>query len=159
MNKYVIFIILFLFCFSMKLKGQDNGALRVARTSFSSAERNYDNGHYNNALQEFIIVVNSIPVHTDSRRHLEMRMESLIYIIDICFYKHVNIERGCEYLELFLNDMNGIRNSEVLRASQRLELLRKEQEYRADYISRCESYHKSDDNIDKFRQLFDEEFD
>ncbi len=158
MKTCLIFITLLLFCISFKICGQDNGALRVARTSFSSAERNYNNSRYQDALQEFIIVVNTIPVDIDSRRHLEKRMEALNYIIEISFYKYINIERGCEYLELFLNNMDLIRNSDILRPSQRLDLLRQEQEYRADYFPRCENYRKSEDNIDKFRQLFDEEF-
>ena len=55
-------------------------------------------------------------------------MESLNYIIEISFYKYVDIARGCEFLELFLNDMDMIRNSEVLSPSQQMNLLRQEQE-------------------------------
>ncbi len=85
-------------------------------------------------------------------------MESLNYIIEISFYKYVDIARGCEFLELFLNDMDMIRNSEVLRPSQQMNLLRQEQEYIADYFPRCENYRDSDENTNQFRQLFDEEF-
>lgn len=159
MRTFFVMLVFCLFCFPTKLNGQDNGALRIARTSFNSAERNYNNNRYKDALQEFRIVVDNIPVGNDSRRHLEMRMEALNFIIEICFYKHVNIEQGCQYLELFLSDMDVIRNSEVLRPSQRLDLLRKEQEYRTDYLPRCESYRESDQDIDRFRRLFDEQFD
>lgn len=159
MKTFFSILIICLLCFAPKLNGQDNGALRVARTSFSSAERNYNNGRYKNALQEFKIVVNSIPVETDSRRHLEMRMDALNYIIEISFYKYVNIETGCQYVQLFLSDIDKIRNSDVLRPSQLLDLLRQEQEYHADFIPRCESYQESGEDIDRFRQLFDEQFD
>ncbi len=158
MTRLSISLVIALISLSVYAHAQDSGALRMVRMSFSSAESNYKAGNYEQALQEFKIVVNTVPVSVDSRRYLEMRLDAILYIIDIYFYKHVNLSQGCEFLNLYLEDMNAIRRGEVLRAGQRLEYFSKEQEFIANYVRRCENYQKTDEDMDNFRRRFEEEF-
>ncbi len=157
MKKSFLLLMISLFVFPVMVYSQDGRALRAARSSFSSAQDNYRKGNYQQAIQEYKIVINTVPANIDSRRDLSNRLESLIDLIDIYFYKYVNISKACEYLQIYNNDMNTIRGAGVLRASQLLEFQKKEQEYAADYMPKCETYESIDDDMDKFRKKFDEE--
>lgn len=138
---------------------QDSRALRAARMSFNSAERNYNRGNYQEAAREFEIVINTIPANTDSRRHLEMRLESLIAMVDIYFYRFINITNACQYMNMFFDNMNTIRNSGMLRASSLRDFQRKEQEFRSEHATKCDSYQNIERDMEEFRKRFEEEFD
>lgn len=136
---------------------QDISLLRASRRSFSSAKDNYKNGNYQKAIQEYQIVINTIPANIDSRGDLSNRLESLVDLIEIYSYKYVDLSKACEYIETFNNDMNIVRARGVLRASQLLDFQRKEQEYKADYLPKCDNYKKSGDDMNRFRETFEEE--
>ncbi len=157
MKKTILLLMLSLFIMPEMVYSQDGRVLRAARRSFNSAQDNYKNGQYKQAIREYKIVINNVPANIDSRRDLTNRLESLIDIIDIYFYRSVDISKACEYMQVYKRDMNTIRNAGVLRTSQLLEFQKKEQEYAADYMPKCESYERIDDDMDKFRQKFDEE--
>ncbi len=135
---------------------QDRSALRAARMSFDAAEKNHKASNYQEAAQEYTIVVNTIPVSTDSRRYLEIRMQSLIGLVDIHFNKKTNFEKACHHVHLYLNDMEIIKAGDVLRASDRLDYLRKEQEYINNHIPKCESYKRLDQDAEEFKKHFDD---
>jgi hypothetical protein len=147
-----LILIIFLFGLTSALYSQDKQALRAADMSFSSAETNQRRGNYEKALQEFQIVINTIPVTNDSRKHLEMRLESIINSIDICFDKIANFTRACEFVNLYLEDMETVRQGAVLRASKRLDYLRYEQEFMSDHMSRCQKYEMMEETRERFRR-------
>ncbi len=111
--KQTLLLIVIICLSALATHAQDNRALRAARMSFNDAETNYNRGNYQEAAREFTIVVNTIPTGIDSRRHLQRRLESLIYLVDIHFYKHVNIDQACEYLNMYYREMNLIRNDGI----------------------------------------------
>lgn len=126
--------------------------------SFSSAENNYKRGNYEQAAREYEIVLNTLQSPPTSRRYLEMRLESLISLIDIYFYRQVNITKACERLQMFMTDMKTIRNQGVLRASTLLDYQRKEHELRASHLPKCESYNGLERDMEQFKRKFEEEF-
>ncbi len=157
MKKSFSLLMISLFIIPVMVYSQDGRALRASRNSFSSAQDNYNKGNYQQAIREYKIVVNTVPANIDSRRDLTNRLESLIDLIDIYFYKHVNISKACEYVHIYNRDMNTIRGSGVLRAYRLLEFQKKEQEYVDKYMPKCKTYEHIDDDMDKFRRKFDEE--
>jgi hypothetical protein len=141
-----------------QVQAQDSRTLRAARAAFSSAENNYKRGNHNLASQEYEIVINTIPASADSRRNLEMRLESLIKLVDIYFYKTPNINNACDYLQLYFENMNLIRNQGTLRASDLLNYQRKEMEFARQHVPKCENYNRIDTDMDRFKKIFEEEF-
>ena len=131
--------------------------MSAARNSFSSAETNQRRGNYEQAVQEYQIVINSVPVTNDSRRYLEMRMESIINMVEIYFDNLKDFTKACQFVYLYLDDMDTIREGEVLRASQLLRFLRKEQEYLNDHLEHCKKYQEMEDTRERFRRKIQEE--
>ena len=158
MKKLIVLSVLLSLSFSLDLYSQDSRAFRAARMSFSSAEKNFKNGSFEDAAREYEIVINTIPESTDSRRHLEMRLESLIKLVDIHFYHHVNISKACEYVQQYSNNMNLVRNQGTLRSSALLTYQRVEQEFAREHKPKCRSYKGIDSDMDRFKQKFEKEF-
>jgi outer membrane protein assembly factor BamD (BamD/ComL family) len=159
MKKLILIILSVALVGHSQLFSQDKRALRAAEMSYSSAESDFKNGKYAEALQKYDIVVNTIPASIPSRKHLEMRLESIIKLIDIRFYKSVNITQACEYLDEYNNTMSIIKNSGVLKSSDLLGYLKKEQEYAKKEATQCAGYERIGKDMDKFRKKFDEEMD
>jgi outer membrane protein assembly factor BamD (BamD/ComL family) len=157
MKKLMIILLSFAIVGSTQLYSQDKRALKAAEMSFNSAENDYKKGNYKEAAQKFDIVVNTIPAAIQSRKHLEMRLESIIKLIDIHFYKSVNITQACEYLDVYNNTMNVVRNSGVLKSVDLLTYLKKEQEFASKEATQCASYKRVDKDMDDFRKKFDKE--
>ncbi|TVQ16307.1 MAG: hypothetical protein EA361_04330 [Bacteroidetes bacterium] len=158
MKKLIALSILLSLSLSLDLYSQDSRALRAARMSFSSAERNFKNSSFEEAAREYAIVINTIPASTDSRKHLEMRLESLIKLVDIHFYHHVNVSKACEYVQQYSTNMNVVRNQGTLRASTLLTYQRVEQEFASEHEPKCRAYKGIDSDMDRFKQKFEEEF-
>lgn len=158
MKKATFILVLLPFFFGLQSFGQDSRALRAAKKSFDSAESNYKKENYREAAREYEIVVQTIPVSTDSRRDLEMRLESLINLTDIYLYHSVNINDACRNIQLFMGNMNTIRNKGVLRANKLLYYQRKEKEFEAEKLPKCENYQNIDSDMQNFEKKFNEEF-
>lgn len=159
MKKLIVLSILLSLSFSFDVFAQDSRALRAARMSFNSAEKNFKNEKFEEAAREYEIVVNTVPATTDSRRYLEMRLESIIKLVDIYFYHQVNISKACKTVQLYSDNMNRVRNQGTLRASALLKYQRIEQEFTAEHAPKCRSYEGIDSDMDRFKQKFEEEFD
>ena len=157
MRKLTISLVALTFLTSASLFSQERDALRASRMSFRSAERHFSNGDYRQASQEYLVVVNLVPADTDSRRDLNNRLESLIRLTDIYLNRSVEFEKGCEYLNQYLEDMPVVRGSGVLRASELLDFTRKEQEFIGKRTSVCEKYEKSEPDIERMRKELEQE--
>jgi hypothetical protein len=157
--KNILLIITIVFM-AISIQGftQDSRAIRAARASFASAENHYKRNNFEFAAREYEIVISTIPASVDSRKNLEMRLESLIKLVEIYFHKRVDITLACENLQLYYQNMNRIRNSGILRASDLLNYQRKEKEFEADYSPKCQNYEDIHDNMENFKKKFDEEF-
>jgi len=158
MKKATFLIVLFFLTFGLQTIGQGSRALRAAKRSFDSAESNFKKENYQEAVREYEIVVQTIPASTNSRKNLEMRLESLINLTDIYLYHSVNITDACKNIHLFMSNMNSIRNKGVLRANKLLYYQRKEKEFEAEKIPKCENYQKIDNDMRNFEKKFNEEF-
>ena len=158
MKKLIVLSILLSLSYSVDVFAQDSRALRAARMSFNSAERNFNNEKHAEAAREYEIVINTIPATIDSRRYLEMRLESIIKLVDIYFYHRVNMSKACENVQLYSENMNLIRNQGTLRASALLKYQRVEQEFATKHEPKCQSYKGIDSDMDRFKQRFEEEF-
>lgn len=159
MNKQLFIVSILILGLSILAIGQDSRALRAAKMSFNSAEDHYKRENYKQAKQEFLIVTETIPANIESRRYLIMRLESLINLIDISFYKIVNIEDACEHLNSFFDTMNTIRNRGVLNARQLLHYQQIEKDCMDQHVVKCEGYENIHDDMDEFRKNFESEFD
>ncbi len=159
MKKAAFSIILLSFILSLQTVGQDSRTLTAAKKSFDSAENNYKKENYREAAQEYEIVVQTVPVSIDSRKDLEMRLESLIKLTDIYLYHKINITDACRNIHTFMSNMNSIRNKGVLRANRLLYFQRIEKEFEAEKIPKCENYQNIDDDMQNFERKFNEEFD
>jgi len=158
MKKFAIILLIGALLVPTYLLSQDRRALRAADLSYNSALRDYSKADYTEAAQKFDIVVSTIPASIDSKKHLEMRLESLIKLIDIYFYKSANFTKACEYLQQYANTVGTSRNSGVLRSTTLLKYLKQLQEYNNKEASQCESYQRIDGDMDKFKKSFEEEF-
>lgn len=157
MKKTLLILFVCIIAFPNAQQAQDRSILRAARMSFNSAENNFKNGNYAEAAQEYTIVINTIPVSIDSKRYLEFRLQSVIGLADIYFNKITNFDKACQYVDLFLKDMETVKAGDVFRASDRLNYLRKEQEYINNYVSKCKSYRRSEMDREEFRKHFEEQ--
>ncbi len=158
MKKLIITLVSLAILIPSTVFSQDRRALRAAEMSFNSAESDYKKGNHKEAAQKFDIVVTTISASIDSRKHLEMRLESLIKLIDIHFYKSVNINQACEYLDMYNSTMNTVRNSGVLRPTDLLKYLKQQQEFANKEAGMCESYERVGEDMDKFKKTFEKEF-
>ena len=159
MKKFALILMLSTFLVPTYLLSQDRRALRAADLSYNIALRDYSKANYTEAAQKFDIVVSTIPASLESRKHLEMRLESLIKLIDIYFYRSANFSKACDYLQQYTNTVAISRNSGVLRSSTLLKYLKQQQEYNNKEASQCESYQRIDGDMDNFRKTFEKEFD
>lgn len=159
MKKSVVFMLLISLSISIQVFSQDKRALRAARSGFKAAERNFKKDNFEEAARDYEIVVNTIPASTDSGKHLEMRLESLIKLVDIYFYHHTDVDKACKNVQLYANTMNLIRNRGALRASTLLRYQRVEEEFAREHEPKCRSYRGIDSDMDDFKKKFDEEFD
>lgn len=158
-NLALVLFTLFFFGVSSSVNSQDKKALRAAEMSYNFAKSDYKKGDFNEAAQKFDIVVSSIPASIDSRKHLEMRLESLIKLIDIRFYKSANISQACEYLSMYDETISTARNSGVLKSVDLLKYLKQMQEYSEKEAKQCAGYERVGSDMEKFRKNFDEEMD
>ncbi len=159
MKQFTLILISLMLIYTSEIFSQDKRALKAAELSFTSAERDYKKGEYLEAAQKFTIVVNSIPAAIDSRKHLEMRLDALIKLVDIYFYKYVGIKQACEFLEEYKVTVNTMKNSGVLKGSDLLKYLKQEQEYANKEAKQCDGYERIGGDMDKFRsKTFDKVF-
>lgn len=163
MKQLTLILISLMLISTSEIFSQDKRVLKAAELSFSSAEKDYKKDKFLEAAEKFTIVVNSIPAATDSRKHLELRLDALINLVDIYFYKYVNITQACEFLGEYNSTMNTIKNTGVLKSVDLLKYLKKEQEYANKELKQCEGYERIGGDMDKFRnktfdKVFDKEF-
>jgi hypothetical protein len=137
---------------------QNSRELRAAEMTFKSAERDYNKSEYNKAAQKYDFVVNTIPESSDSRKHVELRLDALINLIDIYFYKSVNIQQACECLHLYQSAVNAASKSGVLRATGIMKYAKQAQELAGKHTSKCESYERVGGDKKKFEGTFDDVF-
>jgi outer membrane protein assembly factor BamD (BamD/ComL family) len=156
-NILLLTTILIMMC-STQSFSQDSRAIRAARASYASAENHFKRGNFEMAAREYEIVINTIPESTDSRKNLEMRLESMINLVEIYFYKQIDFTKACENLQMYYQNMNRIRNAGTLKASDLLNYQRKEKEFEADYSPKCRNYEGIHHNMENFKKKFDEEF-
>jgi outer membrane protein assembly factor BamD (BamD/ComL family) len=159
MKQFALILMLSTFLVPTYLLSQDRRALKAADLSYNGALRDYSKANYTEAAQKFDIVVSTIPASIDSRKYLELRLESLIKLIDIYFYKSANFSKACDYLQQYANTVSTSRNSGVLRSATLLKYLKQLQEYNNEEASQCESYQRIDGDMDNFKKTFEKEFD
>lgn len=158
MKKAILLTAMIIMSLGLQSYSQDSRAMRAARMSYNSAKKNDKKGNYEEAAREYEIVINTIPASVDSRRYLEIRLESLIKLVDIYFYKQVNINAACEYLQMYFDNMNIIRNQGTLRASDLLDYQRIEKEFASEHSPKCENYEGIDKDMENFKRKFEKEF-
>ncbi|HZJ73926.1 MAG TPA: hypothetical protein VFC87_03905 [Perlabentimonas sp.] len=159
-------VIIFLMSLALLLPSdsfsQDKRAIRAAEFSFKSAEKDYNNEEYKEAAEKYTITVNTIPAGIESRKHLEIRLDALIKLIDIYFYRYVNITNACEFLADYNSTISAARNSGILKSATLLKYLKQQQEYANKETKQCERYERVGGDMDKFRsntfeKVFEEE--
>jgi hypothetical protein len=159
MKKMMFILITVVVLLPLQVTSQERRALQAAELSYSAAQKDYKKKNYLESAQKYTIVVNSIPAEIDSRKHLEMRLESLISLVDIYFYKYVNIKQACEFLSEYNNTMSKIKYTGVLKGTDLLKYLKQEQDYVAKEQKQCDGYERIGGDMDKFRsKSFDKEF-
>jgi hypothetical protein len=156
--KKLIFIIFALLTCNSGLQAQDQRALRAARMSFNDAENNYNKGRYSEAALDYEIVLQNIPVNTPVRKNLEMRLESLSKLIDIHYNRNASMDKACENLSLFFEDMSEVRFAGILKPAELLTYQRREKQYEIAYLPKCNTYYNLDYDMDEFRKKFEKQF-
>lgn len=155
----LILITFFIVATATDVLSQDKKALKAAEMSYKVANNDFKKGDFNEAAQKFDFVVTTIPANIDSRKHLELRLESLIQLIDIRFYKSADISKACEYLGMYDETINTARNSGTLKSTDLLKYFKKMQEYSEKEVGQCAGYERVGTDMEKFRKKFDKEFD
>lgn len=140
------------------VNAQHASVARAARSSFASASDSYKKGRYSEAARDFEIVITSIPAETDSRRNLEMRLESLVKLLDIYYARTTNLTMACQTLQMFYDTMYEVRNKGILRSNDLLAYQRRELDFDVEYAPKCENFKNLDRDMIEFKKKFDEEF-
>ncbi len=133
-------------------------AMRIAADrSFSDAERNLRRGEYREAAANYEIVLNTIPISTDSRSHLMMRLDATAALIDIYVNHRTNLELACERMDIFSSDMEYVQKADILRGRQLYRYLQLEKDY-AKYANQCNRFRSIESDKDDFEKIFDRQF-
>lgn len=159
MKKITYLLVASILLMPLWIEAQDKRSLAAAEISFKSAQKEYAKKQYKEASQHFDIVVNLIPSSADKSKHIEMRLESLIALIDIHFYKAPNFTNACGYLQDYANTIDACQKSGVLKSAKLLKYLKQLQEYNAKEANQCDSYQRIGSDMDAFRNTFNEVFD
>jgi outer membrane protein assembly factor BamD (BamD/ComL family) len=159
MKNLALFLLTLAIALPCKLYSQDKRAIKAAEMSFNSAENDLKKQNTIEAAKKLDIVVNTIPANIDSRKHVEMRLDALIYLVDIYFYKDADFTQACNYLDMYMSTMNTIKNTGVLKPSVLLKYLKQEQDYASKEVNQCKNYKGVGKDMDKFRKTFESEFD
>lgn len=151
MKNLMLFLISLVLLLPLDTFSQDKRAIKAAELGFKSAEKDYKNENYKEAAEKYTIVVNAIPVAINSRKHLEIRLDALIKLVDIYFYRYVNISQACGFLTDYNSTISASKNSGILRSSSLLGYLKQQQDYANKEVKQCEGYERVGEDMDKFR--------
>lgn len=155
----MLFLVSMVLLLPLDTFSQDKRALKAADIAFKSAEKDYKNENYKEAAEKFTIVVNTIPSAIDSRKYLETRLDALIKLVDIYFYRYVNFTEACEFLSDYNATVSSANNSGTLKGSTLFKYLKQQQDYANKEVKQCESYERVGGDMDKFRsKTFDKVF-
>ena len=162
MKSIMIFLMSLVLLLPFDTFSQDKRAIKAAELSFKSAEKDYKNKNYKEAAEKYAITVNTIPAAIDSRKHLEIRLDALINLVDIYFYRYVNISTACEFLADYNSTISLARNSGILKSSKLFRYLKQQQDYANKEMKQCEGYERVGGDMNKFRsktfeKVFEEE--
>lgn len=157
MRKLLLFIVAIAVIAPLAGVSQDKSTIRAAELSYKAAERSYKNGEFKDAAKGYEIVVNSIPISVQDRKLLEMKMESNIKLIDIYFYKSVNMDKACEQTNTYMENVRRVKNSGVLKSRDLLRYLELQQEFEK-HLTTCANREKIDSEKKNFEKTFEEEF-
>ena len=135
---------------------QTKKSVRAAELAFSNGERKLRKGEYKESAQSFEIVVNNIPAGIEKSKYTEMRLDAIINLIDIYFYKSVNLDRACELLDSYSTTLLKAKSKGVLKGRDLLNYQKREQEY-AEKRSSCEGRETLDKRKEEFEKVFEEE--
>lgn len=141
----------------LALHSQDKRSLQAAEISFNSGERSFGKEDFKEAAKSFEIVIESIPRRIESRKHLAMRLDANIQLIEIYFNKEVNFKRACELIDEYEQTINEVRNSGVLKGRDLAKYLEQEQD-NAKRKGRCKTLDSMDKDKDEFGKKFDKVF-
>lgn len=137
---------------------QDRHSLRAADLSFDNGEKNLKRDNYKEAAQAFEIVVSNIPEGIDSRKYAEMRLDAIIKLIDIYFYKSVNLDRACSHLDNYASTLQKVQSNGVLKGKDLLRYMNLEQDF-AEKRKSCENRQTLDSRKKDFEKILEQETD
>ncbi len=157
MKKNLLLLIFAGLFFTTYASAQDSRLLKAADKSYEDGENDYNKKRYKEAAESLEIVVENIPVNTDSRKYLLMRFEANVMLIDIYFKQLNNLPSGCRCLNSFFDDLAKIKSSGIFRAKDIYKYLELEKDY-DQYRRQCENFESIDDKKTDFEKVFDEEF-
>ena len=141
------------------LNAQDTRLLKAADDSYELGEKEYNRGNYAEAAPDLEVVVENIPISSDSRKYITMRFEANIMLIDT-YFKHLNnLPSACRCLNSFLDDLNKVKDDGILKAKDLLRYLGFEKDF-DEYIRQCNNFNSIEDKKSDFENnIFNEEFD
>ena len=100
-------------------------------------------------------VLSNIPEGVEVRKYTEMRLDAIINLIDIYFYKSVNLDRACQLLDSYSTTLLKAKSKGVLKGKDLLNYQKREQEY-SEKRSSCEGRETLDERKKVFEKVFDE---
>lgn len=134
---------------------QTKESVRAAELAFANGERKLRKGEYKESAQSFEIVVSNIPEGVEVRKYTEMRLDAIVNLIDIYFYKSVNLDRACQLLDSYSTTLLKAKSKGVLKGKDLLNYQKLEQEY-SEKRSSCEGRETLDKRKEEFEKVFDE---
>jgi outer membrane protein assembly factor BamD (BamD/ComL family) len=158
MKKLFLLLIVAIMIMPAEIYSQSRAMRIAADKSFSDAEKNMRKGNYKEAAANYEIVLNAIPITTDSRSDLMMRLDATTALIDIYVNYRTNFEHACEKMDIFSSDMQYIQKADILRGRQLYRYLQLEKDY-AKYDNQCKRYRSLESDKDDFEKIFDQQFD
>lgn len=157
MKKVILILCFFAVVFQAEVYSQSRAVQRAASNSFSDAEREYRRGDYNSAAMNYEIVLRTIPITSDSRRNVTMRLDATVALVKIYMDELTNFDKACQHLETFSSDLNYIKQEDVLRGRQLYNYLQLANEL-DEYKRNCSSFKNIESGKDAFEKRFEKEF-
>lgn len=154
----ILTVISFLFVFiSSDMFAQDSNILKAAEKSYKTGLSEYKKKKYSEASKSLIVVVENIPSDVDSRKYQLMRLEAASKLVEIHFNNDVQIRKACDYLYVFISDLNSMKKRDKLKSNDLYKYLEMEKNY-SEYVKTCGGFKTVEIDKQNLEDVFNEEF-
>ncbi|MDL2262429.1 hypothetical protein LJC11_02880 [Bacteroidales bacterium OttesenSCG-928-I21] len=132
--------------------------LKGVAKSYDDGVSAFNKKRYQEASEEFMLVLDNIPEDIEKRKYQVMRLDAASKLVEIHYEHEENLRLACRYIEIFFQDLEIMKNDKSLKTKDIYTYIEREREFTW-YKRKCESFNTIDDKKSEFEKKFDEVFD